>query len=152
MNQSRGGKACGQPSGPPAATIVVLKDYVEQGDGAWNVHIEFDYFVPSHGSFDLPVAGDAPTPTDTTLLSFTAQWNDNPDLPQVLVNYTGTEPAASLAALDWTEVVTSSANPGLVCATAHDNPGSATLRISDVLTTCPVPSDVQPTYSVEISF
>jgi hypothetical protein len=88
-------------------------------------------------------------------LSFTAQWNDNPDAPQILIDYTGTQPPGPLAALDWTEVVTSSAAPGVACATEHDSPGAGTVRISDVLTACPAtpdPAGALPTYSVDISF
>jgi hypothetical protein len=73
----------------------------------------------------------------------------------VLIDYTGSEPSGALAPLDWTEVVTSSASPGVLCAIEHDNPGTATVRISDVLAACPAtpgPSGELPTYSVDISF
>jgi hypothetical protein len=152
---TRGGDTCGSASDPPPATIDVNKDCVSQGDGAWTVHIEYDYFLVSHASFDVPVVGDAPSPIDPTKLSFTAQWNNNATQPQVLIDYTGSEPAGQLGALDWTEVVTSSASPGVACATAHDNPGAGTVRVGDVLTACPATPDsagALPTYSVDISF
>ena len=152
---NRGSDTCGTTSDAPPATITVNKDCVARGDGNYSVHIEYDYFVVAHAAFDVPVSGDAPSPIDPSKLSFTAQWNDNPDAPQVLVDYTGTEPAGALAALDWTEVVTSSASPGVACVTEHEDPGAATLRISDVLTTCPAtlqPDGELPTYSVELSF
>ena len=152
---SRGGATCGTSATAPPATIDVSKDCVANGNGAWSVHIEYDYFVFSHASFDVPVVGNAPTPVDPTQLSFTAQWNNNAASPQILIDYTGSEPAGLLASLDWTEVVTSSASPGVACATAHDNPGAATLRIGDVLTTCPATPDLGgqlPIYAVKISF
>jgi hypothetical protein len=156
LELTRGGDTCGATNGaPPPASIDVQKECVAQGAGPWSVHIEYDYFLVSHASFDVPVAGDAPTPVDPEELSFTAQWNDNPDAPQILIDYTGTQPPGPLAALDWTEVVTSSAAPGVACATEHDSPGAGTVRISDVLTACPAtpdPAGALPTYSVDISF
>jgi hypothetical protein len=152
----RGGDTCGAaPDAPPPATIDVQKDCVARGDGAWTVHIEYDYFLVAHASFDVPVVGDAPAPVDPSRLTFTAQWNDNPAQPQILVDYTGSEPAGPLGGLDWTEVVTSSASPGVVCATGQDNPGAATVHLTDILTTCPATPDstgALPTYSVDISF
>ena len=152
---SRGADSCGSTSTAPPATIDVQKSCIAQGEGAFSVHIEYDYFVVSHASFDVPVTGDAPSPIDPTQLSFTAEWNDNPAQPLILIDYTGSEPAGALAPLDWTEVVTSSGSPGVVCATQHDDPGAATVRISDVLSTCPATPDLTgelPTYSVELSF
>jgi hypothetical protein len=136
-------------------TIDVQKDCVAQGDGAWSVHIEYDYFVVAHASFDVPVTGDAPAPVDPSQLSFAAQWNNNASQALVLIDYTGSEPGGVLGSLDWTETVSSSASPGVDCATAHDNPGAGTVRISDVLTACPATPDGTgqlPTYSVDISF
>jgi hypothetical protein len=155
LTLSRGSDSCGAVSAAPPATIEVQKTCIAHGDGPFSVHIEYDYFLVSHASFDVPVAGAAPSPIDPAKLSFAAQWNENPALPQVVVAYTGAEPAAALGALDWTEIVTSSASPGVVCATDHDNPGSATVRIADVLTACPATPGLTgelPTYSVEISF
>jgi hypothetical protein len=155
LQLTRGGDACGGASSAPPVTIDVNKDCVAQGTGAWTVHIDYDYFVVSHASFDVPVAGDAPSPVDPSQLSFAAQWNADASAPQILINYTGPAPPGPLAALDWTEVVTSSASPGVVCATGHDNPGAATVRIADVLSTCPATPDstgALPTYSVDISF
>ena len=152
---TRGGDTCGTTSSAPPATIDVQKDCVANGDGVWTVHIDYDYFIVSHASFDVPVVGDAPSPVDPTKLSFTAEWNNNSASPQILIDYTGSEPAGILGSLDWTEVVTSSASPGVVCATTHDNPGAGTVRIGDVLTTCPATPDLSgqlPTYSVDISF
>ena len=82
----------------------------------------------------------------------------SPDLPQVDVTYTGSEDLASLAPLDWTEIVTSSVTPGVVCNTGatpqHDNPGTSSVRVVVDLTAWP-PTGSDGTaavYTVEITF
>src|SRR3954451_18585335 len=156
LTLSRGGVGCGnaQNDAPPV-TIDVDKSCIADGDGAYSVHIQYTYFLVSHAQFDVPVAGQAASAVDPSQLSFTAQWNDNPQMPQVLLDYTGSEPPNSLAPLDWTEMVTSTGSPGVVCASDHDTPGNATIRIADVLAACPAiagPDGELPSYSVEVSF
>jgi hypothetical protein len=151
---TRGQDACGAASEPPPVAIEVDKDCILHGAGAFSVHVEYTYYA-AQASYDVPVSGAAPQPVDPGALSFTAQWNANAAAPQIVIAYTGSEPAAALGALDWTETVTSSALPGVPCAVVHLTPGDTAVRIGDVLTTCPATPGLTgelPTYSVEISF
>lgn len=156
MTLSRGAVVCGSVLGnPPPATIDVTKSCIAQGDGNFSVHIEYTYFLVAHAQFDVPVTGEAPSPVDPANVSFSAHWNEDPDLPQIVIAYTGSEPQSVLAPLRWTEVVTSSGTPGVVCATDHDNPGVSTVRISGVLASCPAtpgPNGELPSYLVDVSF
>jgi len=143
----------GFPVTPPPATIDVDKSCIAQG-GTFTLSIDYTYFVIAHAHFDVVVTGTAPQPVDPTKISFTAAWNTNPDLPQVLLTYTGSEIIDSLAPLEWTEVVTSSVSPGVACATDNDNPADSSVRIDVNLVACP-PTDTDgaaAVYTVKISF
>ncbi|MDT4942823.1 MAG: hypothetical protein QOJ34_2912 [Pseudonocardiales bacterium] len=156
LTLTRGVDTCGSAAGDPLpVAIEVDKQCVSHGSGEFSVRVEYTYFGIAHAAYDVPVSGDAPEPVDPTKLSFTAQWNSNPLAPQIVLDYTGSEPAGVLAPLDWTEVVTSSALPGVVCASASDDPAAGTVRIPDVLVSCPATLGLDgqlPIYSVEISF
>jgi hypothetical protein len=155
MTVSRAGADCGELSNtPPPATIDVDKHCVADGSGSFTVHVAYTYFG-ADAAFDVPVAGSAPSPVDPSHVSFGAQWNASAAQPEIVVDYTGSEPLSTLQPLDWTEVVTSSAAPGVPCVVRHDNPADGPIHIADVLTTCPATPGLTgelPTYSVEISF
>jgi hypothetical protein len=111
--------------------------------------------VVAQAHFTVNVSGQAPTPVDPAKISFKAAWNTDPSAPQIVLDYTGSEPADALAPLDWTEVVTSSGSPGVTCATQHADPGASTVSFGDVLTACPAAPDTEgnlPVYTVEVSF
>jgi hypothetical protein len=155
MEISNGSSSCGTGNGdPPPTTIDVDKSCIKDG-GAFTVDIRYTYFILSQAHFTVDVQGNAPQPVDPSKISFSAAWNDNPNLPQVDVTYTGSEDTASLAPLQWTETVTSSASPGVTCGGPDpDNPGSSSVRIDVDLTVCP-PTDANnnaAVYTVEISF
>ncbi|MDT4911137.1 MAG: hypothetical protein QOC66_265 [Pseudonocardiales bacterium] len=141
---------CGSATDPPPTTIDVDKSCVKAG-GPFTVDISYRYFVLGQAHFTVAVGGTAPQPVDPAKISFTAAWNTNPQLPQVDLTYTGSEDAASLAPLEWTETVKSGAT---VCATENDNPATSSARIDVDLTTCP-PTATDGTasvYTVDISF
>jgi hypothetical protein len=151
---SNGDTTCGSvDDNPPPATIEVDKSCIKQG-GTFTVTVDYTYFVLAHAHFEIPVGGTAPSPVDPANISFTAAWNDNPALPQVNVTYTGSESVASIAPLDFTEIVTSSSAPGVTCGTATDNPADAPPRIDVDLTACPptATDGSAAVYAVTISF
>jgi hypothetical protein len=155
LTLTRGGQTCGAATTAPPVTLDVDTDCIAHGSGQYSVHVAYTYYGVAQASFDVPVSGAAPQPVDPSKLSFDAQWNASPAAPQVVIDYTGEEPAAALASLDWTEVVTSSGSPGVTCALEHVTPGDTPIRIADVLPTCPAtagPPGQVPTYSVELSF
>jgi hypothetical protein len=149
---SNGSSPCGSATAdPPPVTIDIDKDCVKAG-GTFAVGIDFTYFgAPAH--FDVPVGGSAPTPVDPADVSFTAAWNADAAAPQVVLSYTGSAAPAELRPLDWTEVVTSSADPGVTCGSATANPAGGDVAVSVDLTACP-PVDHGSTaaYRVEIAF
>jgi hypothetical protein len=143
------GATCGSATSAPPATIDVDKSCVRAG-GTFTVDITYRYFLLAQAHFVVTVGGTAPQPVDPTKISFAAAWNDNPQLPQVDLTYTGTEDAASLAALSWTETVKSGTT---VCGTGNANPGTSSARITVDLSTCPPVVDAKPAvYIVDISF
>ena len=149
-----GDSGCGTADGnPPPVTIDVDKLCIKHG-GTFTVAIDYTYFALAHAHFDVPVGGTAPSPVDPADISFTANWNDNPALPQVDLTYTGSADLASIAPLDFTETVTSSSAPGVTCGSATDNPADAPPRIDVDLTTCPPTATDGSTavYTVTISF
>lgn len=151
---SNGTTTCGSVDGnPPPAAIDVDKNCIELG-GSFTVTIDYTYFVVAHPHFEIPVGGTAPSPVDPTKISFAADWNTNPALPQVNLTYTGSQDLTSLAPLNFTETVTSSSAPGETCGSATDNPADAQPRIDVDLTICP-PTATDGTaavYTVTISF
>jgi hypothetical protein len=143
------GSSCGTAASAPPTTIDVDKSCVRAG-GTFTVDITYRYFLLAQAHFVVTVGGNAPQPVDPTKISFSAAWNDNPQLPQVDLTYTGTEDPSSLSALSWTETVSSGTT---TCGTANDDPGNSTARITVDLTACPPTVDGKPAgYTVDISF
>lgn len=143
------GTTCGTSASAPPATIDVDKNCVRSG-GSFTVDITYRYFLVAEAHFVVPVGGTAPQPVDPAKISFTAAWNDNAQLPQVDLTYTGTEDPGSLASLSWTETVSSGA---VSCGSSTDNPGNSSARITVDLTTCPpVVAGKPAVYTVAISF
>jgi hypothetical protein len=154
LTVSNGVENCGSVQGnPPPATIDVDKTCIQHG-GPFTVIIDYTYFLVAHAHFEVPVTGTAPAPVDPTKISFTAAWNTNAALPQVQLTYTGSESLDSLAQLQWTEVVTSSVVPGVVCGSDHSNPADAAVRVDVNLLACPptVLNGVSAVYTIKISF
>jgi hypothetical protein len=150
MMLSNGTSACGSSTDAPPATIDVDKRCVRAG-GTFTVDITYQYFVLAQAHFTVTVGGTAPQPVDPSKISFTAAWNDNNQLPQVNLTYTGSEDPSSLAPLAWTETVRSD---GTVCATDNDNPGTSSVRITVDLTKCPPTGSggTPSVYTVDVSF
>jgi hypothetical protein len=151
---SNGTSTCGTvDDNPPPATIAVDKGCIQQG-GTFTVDIDYSYFVLAHAHFEIPVGGAAPSPVDPTKISFSAAWNTDPAQPQVDVTYTGSQDLPAVAALDFTETVTSSSAPGVTCGSDTDNPADSPPRIDVDLTACPptATDGSAAIYTVTISF
>jgi hypothetical protein len=146
LSIGNGSADCGAADdNPPPATIEIDKSCVKAG-GTFTVDIGFTYFgVPAH--FDVPVGGTAPSPVDPAKISFSAAWDATS--PQVELTYSGTVAPPDLRPLDWSEIVTSSADPGVTCGSGTANPADGAIEVAVDLAACP---PAGASYTVEISF
>jgi hypothetical protein len=138
----------------PPVIIDVLRSCVASG-GKFQVIIDYDYFLLSHAHFVVDLSGIAPAPVDLSKIDFSASWDTFPQPGTDIVldfTYSGGD-LSDLASLDWSEIVTSSGTPAVVCAEDTQNPGSQTVRLKQVLLACPDTPDSNgnpPVYTVQI--
>jgi hypothetical protein len=152
---SNGDRSCGSKiDNPPPTTIDVDRSCLKP-DAPFTVTIDYDYALTAHAHFQLPVTGVEPGPGDLSRLTFAATWNTPPSRPQVDVTYTGpSDELAVLGTLAWSEVVTSSAAPGITCGSSTANPAGSPARVDVDLAACPPggPHGARARYTVTVSF
>ncbi|MGI8760184.1 MAG: fibronectin type III domain-containing protein [Jatrophihabitantaceae bacterium] len=125
------------------ATIVVPRQpasCIQNLAGAgWVATVHFT-FLGTAKVYPVAVSGSAPAPLDPGKMQFTADWTQhvgaNGD-PRLRVRNAGQYDDATLATLQWSETVASSASPGAVCATSSQPPTQSGLPIDVDVTKCP---------------
>ncbi|MDT4976978.1 MAG: hypothetical protein QOG98_2736, partial [Pseudonocardiales bacterium] len=149
-----GATNCGASATKPSTTIAVAKACVTAG-GTFTVDVTFHYFLSNPSFSKIPVTGTAPKPIVAGDFTFTAAWNGTSGgKPRVAITTTAGDPPS--AALDWTEVVTSSTSPGVTCGGANATPAAVggSINVSVPRANCPVSVDPNnvTTWSVTISY
>lgn len=154
VSNNAGTTSCGTSAIQPPAVIAVSQACTKAG-GTFSVAISFGYFGRSF-TYRVAVSGTVPRPIDPAKINFVTKWNAalGPDKrPQVFVRTSGSlYDDETLASLNWTETVTSSSSPRVVCGRGFAPPTAGGINISVNPKSCPAKAKPATAWTVTISY
>lgn len=98
---------CGSStSAPNPTTTITVNNPTCLVGGSTSVQLSYTYFGATE-NFTVPVKGSAPQPVDSSQMKFSATWNQDPNNPALIINYSGPYSQSTLDRLNWTYTLTS---------------------------------------------